>query len=396
MERIGIYTGTFNPVHLGHLRAARYALDALRLDRVLMVPDGITPHKTMPADSPTGQQRLRMLELCLEDEPGLECTGFAMNRVGITYTWQTVEQLRTDNPKAELFLLLGSDMLENLHQWREVAYILQNATLAVFCRGDKDEKTRLLQAQTELIQRGGNVILLDNPVTAISSTQLRRMLVFRCAGEFIPEKVQQFIYENGLYDTGRDYRKLPPDQLEQVVVRLLKANRVNHVLGCRQAAVELARIYGVDETDAARAALLHDITKALDGPLQLTLCREYGTILDDFSAKNPKTLHALTGSLVAERIFGENKAVVDAIRCHTTGKADMNLLEKIIYVADYMEPNRVFPGVEALRRLTYTDITQALELGLEMTLAMLREQGRDISPESQEALRFLREERGAV
>jgi nicotinate-nucleotide adenylyltransferase len=139
--------------------------------------------------------------------------------------------------------------------------------------------------------------------------------------------------------------------------------------------------------------LLHDITKALDGPLQLTICKQYDIILSGFSQRNPKTLHALTGSLVAERIFGENKAVVDAICSHTTGKGNMNTLEKIIYVADYMEPNRDFPGVEQLRSLAYTNLDKALKLGLEMTLAMLKSQGRDISPESQEALQYL-EDRG--
>ena len=179
------------------------------------------------------------------------------------------------------------------------------------------------------------------------------------------------------------------EDLEKTVVSLLKPNRVAHVLGCRDTAAELARIWGANEVDAARAGILHDITKALDGPLQLTLCKEYGIILDNFSSKNPKTLHALTGSLVAERIFGESAAVVSAIRSHTTGKAEMNLLEKIIYVADYMEPNRDFPGVAELRRLAYTDIDKALKLGLEMTLQMLRSQGREISPESQQALQYL-------
>jgi nicotinate-nucleotide adenylyltransferase len=164
---------------------------------------------------------------------------------------------------------------------------------------------------------------------------------------------------------------------------------VAHVLGCRDTAVALAQRWDADETDAARAGLLHDITKALDGPLQLTLCREYGIVLDEFSGRNPKTLHALTGSLVADRVFGENRAVVDAICSHTTGKPNMNTLEKIIYVADYMEPNRHFDGVEELRRLAFEDLDQALKLGLEMTLEMLRQQGREISPESQEALTFL-------
>jgi nicotinate-nucleotide adenylyltransferase len=215
------------------------------------------------------------------------------------------------------------------------------------------------------------------------------MLIFRCASGFLPPAVERFIYENGLYGTAEDCRGLTEERLEQKVINLLKPDRVAHVLGCRQTAVELARQYGADVTDAARAALLHDVTKALPGALQLTLCQGYGTMLDAFSTQNPKTLHALTGSLVAERVFGENPEVVRAIACHTTGKANMNLLEKIIYVADYMEPNRDFPGVEQLRSLAYVDIDRALELGLQMTLDMLRRQGRTISPESIDALRSL-------
>ena len=190
---------------------------------------------------------------------------------------------------------------------------------------------------------------------------------------FCPATLKAYMEEIGFCDHHADFRRLPMEKLEQVVISLLNPNRVNHVLGCRDTAVELARRWGENETDAARAGLLHDITKALDGPLQLTLCREYGTILDEFGYKYPKTLHALTGSLVAERIFGENDAVVSAICHHTTGKADMNLLEKIIYVADYMEPNRDFPGVEQLRQLAYTDLDGALKLGLTMTLQLLKE-----------------------
>ena len=97
----------------------------------------------------------------------------------------------------------------------------------------------------------------------------------------------------------------------------------------------------------------------------------------------------MTGSLVAERIFGEDEAVVSAICHHTTGKADMTLLEKIIYVADYMEPCRNFPGVEELRELAFSDITAALKLGLEITLRHLANLGDEVSPASQAALEFL-------
>ena len=188
---------------------------------------------------------------------------------------------------------------------------------------------------------------------------------------------------------GNEYRGLSLEALEQCVTALLKPSRVAHVLGCRDTAVALAKRWGADVTDAARAGLLHDITKALSGELQLTLCGAYGIMLDAFSKENPKTLHALTGSLVAERIFGESETVVSAVRHHTTGKADMSVLEKIIYVADYMEPNRDFPGVEKLRQLAFTDLDGALKLGLTMTLDMLHRQGSTVSPASREALDWL-------
>ena len=167
------------------------------------------------------------------------------------------------------------------------------------------------------------------------------------------------------------------------------AYRLEHSYRVANIAKMIAEKEGLNITDAVVAGLLHDITKALDGPLQLTLCGQYDIMLDAFSTQNPKTLHALTGSLVADRVFGEAEPVVKAICSHTTGKANMNTLEKIIYVADYMEPNRDFEGVEQLRHLAFTDLDAALKLGLEMTLAMLREQGREISPESQQALAWL-------
>ena len=210
-----------------------------------------------------------------------------------------------------------------------------------------------------------------------------------CKEYFCPPTLAAYMDETGFCEECADFRQLPMDKLEQVVIRLLKPSRVPHVLGCRDTAVALAKHWGANEVDAARAGLLHDITKALDGPRQLTLAGEYGIILNAFQQKYPKTLHALTGSLVAEHLFGENVAVVQAIRHHTTGKADMNLLEKIIYVADYMEPNRNFPGVEKLRELAFADLDAALKLGLTMTLELLNQQGSEVSPESREALAWL-------
>jgi nicotinate-nucleotide adenylyltransferase len=390
MERIGIYGGTFNPPHIGHIRAAMDAVRTLELTKLYVIPDRIAPHKEIPEGSPSPQQRLEMLRLTLSREKNVEVSDIELRREGKSYTYETVEQLRAMHPDAELILLMGTDMFLTFHRWRCPEKILAEAALGVFYRGDRDEKTAIDVRKAEMEAAGHTVHLVCNDVVDISSTDLRRMLVFRCAAPFLPTGVAEYIHQNGLYATGRDYRNLPMDDLEKVVVSLLKANRVNHVLGCRDTAVLLAKRWGADETDAARAGILHDITKALDGPLQLTLCAEYGTILSDFGKKYPKTLHALTGALVAERIFGENEAVVNAIRHHTTGKANMSLLEKIIYVADYMEPNRDIPGVDELRHLAFTDLDAALKRGLEMTLEHLKRQGSEVSPESWDAFNFLK------
>lgn len=396
MERIGIYGGTFNPPHVGHIYAARQAARILKLDKLLMVPTGIAPHKQLPADSATPAQRLEMLQLAIEADPELQVSDIEIRRDGPSYTWETVQQLQQMYPDSQLILLMGTDMFLSFWNWREPEKIAEIAELAVLYRGDANEK-QLIQQQKRLSEeKGARVTVIENETVTISSTDLRRMLIFDCASEFLPKGVEHYIRENGIYGTGKDCKNLSMPELETVVIGLLKPNRVAHVLGCRDTAVQLARHWGADEEDAARAGILHDITKALDGPLQLTLCRQYGMMLDTFSENNPKTLHALTGSLVAERIFGENQRVVDAIYSHTTGKANMNLLEKIIYVADYMEPVRNFPGVERLRELAFSDLDGALELGLQMTLELLIEQKREISPGTREALADLKKKRCAA
>ena len=389
MERIGIYGGTFNPPHLGHMLAAAQAVKLLRLDKLLLIPDRIAPHKVLPEGSASPDQRMQMLQMASAGIEKAEVSDIELRREGTSFTYLTILELKQLYPDAELVLIMGTDMFLSFDKWRETGIITDNAALGVLYRGEKGEKAAIDAKKAEMEAGGVKIELIENEITAISSTDLRRMLIFGCADPFLPEGVGAYIREKGLYGTGRDYRSLSEAELEQVVVSLLKPNRVAHVLGCRDMAVELAKRWGADVTDAARAGLLHDITKAIDGPLQLTLCSEYGTMLNDFSRRYPKTLHALTGSLVADRIFGEKEAVVNAIRHHTTGKADMSLLEKIIYIADYVEPNRTIPGVDRLRHLAFTDLDAALKMGLQMTVSYLNEQGSEVSPESREALAWL-------
>ena len=386
--RIGIYGGTYSPPPIGHLRAAEYAIEALKLDRLLLIPTGVSPHKAMSAGA-TSADRLQMLRLSAANMEKAQVSDIEIRRQGSSYTVDTLRAIREENPGAELVLLMGTDLFVSFLSWREPEAIMALATLAVFCRGERGERERIEAQKENLEAMGAKIRLVENPVNAISSTDLRRMLVFGCADPFLMSGVGDYIREKGLYGLDRERKNLPMEELEKEVIALMNPNRVAHVLGCRDTAVELARVYGENEVDAARAGLLHDITKAIDGPLQLTLCDEYGLVLDTFSRSFPKTLHALTGSLVAQRIFGENERVVSAICHHPTGRANMTLLEKIIYIADYVEPNRDFPGVEEMRAMAYTDLDRAVLMGLESAVAHVRRQGQGLAPATLEALEFL-------
>ena len=160
------------------------------------------------------------------------------------------------------------------------------------------------------------------------------------------------------------------------------------VLGCEAEAVRLAERWGEDVGDAAEAGILHDITKKLEKPEQLLLCGKYGIMVDAIEKESSKLLHAKTGAFLARERFGVSERVRDAIYWHTTARPGMTLLEKIIYMADYIEPNRDFEGVEKLRDLAYADLDEAMILGLEMSIEDIRSYGVEPHPRSREALEW--------
>lgn len=183
----------------------------------------------------------------------------------------------------------------------------------------------LEQAARLRTQFGASVQILDNRFIEISSSTIRRMLVFGCAESYLAPGVLARIQTEKLYGVGENLKHLPFAKLKEKSLALHKEKRVAHVIGCSETAAALARRWGADETDAARAGILHDVTKALDGPEQLRLCEKYGIMTDMFERTNTKLLHAKTGSAVAKEIFGENDAVCGAIYWHTTGKANKDI-----------------------------------------------------------------------
>jgi len=174
-------------------------------------------------------------------------------------------------------------------------------------------------------------------------------------------------------------------ELIAVLEQRLSEKRLAHVLGCAETACVLAEKTGESVQSAARAALLHDITRELSLPEQLKICEKYGIIIDSLEAGSVALLHSHTGAAVAEAEFAATPEIVRAIRLHTTGDRDMTRLDRILCLADYIEPTRAFPGVDALREAAAEDPDRALWQALCGTVAHLESKQMPVHPRTRSA-----------
>ena len=163
----------------------------------------------------------------------------------------------------------------------------------------------------------------------------------------------------------------------------LKPNRFQHSLNVAQSAVELAQRFGADEDKAYISGLLHDITKNDSYEKQLQIMEEHGILLTEVEENNPKLWHAISGSLFVQDVFGINdEEIIGAIRFHTTGKAGMTLLEKVIFIADYISAERDYKDVDVMRRLSNISLEQASLYALKFSLSSLSEKQKPIHVDS--------------
>lgn len=389
--KIGVYGGAFNPPHLGHITAARAVFGLLKLDKLLVIPTGHPPHKTLPSGSPTPDQRLEMTRLAME-QTGLgsraEILDLEIRREGSSYTADTLARLREQYPEDELWLLMGTDMFLTFHTWHEPERILSLAGIAAFGRTETDTEELFAVQRYSLCRRypQARIFTLSIPgVVDVSSTELRDRLAKGEEGSLLAPAVYGYILREKLYGTAADLKRLTLEQLRPVALSCLNHRRIPHVLGTEQEAVRLAKRWGADVDKARRAALLHDCTKKLSLSEQLALAERFQVPLDEMERREIKLLHAKTGAGVAEAVFGTDGEITNAIRWHTTGRGNMTLLEKVIYLADYIEPNRDFPGVEDLRQACYKDLDGGLLLGLEMTIGEMESRNAPIHPKTLEA-----------
>lgn len=381
--KIGIYGGSFNPPHKGHENAAEAAIAALGLDKLLVIPAGDPPHKQLAENTPTDTHRYNMAKLAFTDIDKCEVSDYELKEEGPSYTINTIRHFKEVYPDDELYLLMGTDMFITLDAWFEGVNIMRECSVVAFARNDGEMETIKAKRDEFLSKYGEDSIILDLPVTSCASSDVRRLLPCRLGCDYISDAVYWYIIRNRLYGAKPDFAWLRSKSHP-----MHKPKRVPHVIGCEEEAVRLALRWGADVENARTAGILHDITKICGLDEQLQLCRNYGIMTDALESQSEKLLHSKTGAATACEIFGVNSEVFSAIYWHTTGKADMTLLEKVLYLADYVEPNRDFEGVDELRRLCYTDIDDAMRLGLEMSVDDLNERGVPIHKNTFEALQF--------
>lgn len=386
--RLGILGGTFHPIHLGHLEMALSALKMLALDKVLLMVDRIPPHKEL-AEGAADSQRLEMVKLAAAPHPGLEASDFELMREGTSYTALTLTLLQERFPEEDLFFIMGSDMLRTLHTWYHPEIICAKAKLVCICRqgeegGEQEAAERLQKAY------GAEVILLP-PVREVSSTLIRKRTAQGLPiGHLVPPSVAEYICVHGLYAPD------PIPALTAAMEQHLKPGRFAHTVGVMLTAMEMAEHLGIDGEKARLGALLHDCAKSLSVEEQYALAaRARGQLMPTDIVP---IVHAPAGSVLSREVYGiEDEEVLQAICLHTTGESRMTPLDKLLFLADMVEPGRSFKGVETLRQKalcarSQKELDSALLLAIRHNICYIKEKGERLHPASLRALKTLEQE----
>ncbi len=369
--KVGIMGGTFDPIHIGHLILAEQACAQFKLDRILFMPTSHPPHKDGQAVTEAALRR-DMVLAAIRGNGKFLYSDMELKREGVTYTSDTLAQLKEEYPNTEFYFIMGADSLFTVDTWHKPQEIFDRAVVLAANRMDMPGDQ--LHEQIDYLRErfGGRIGLIEMPDIAVSSRQVRRLCAqgkpFRY---FVPEAVYDYILEHCLYraeepqeEEEEDEGVMKPDRLmiKEKLRHKLGIGRFEHTMGVAYTAACLAMRYGADMEDAELAGLLHDCAKQYDNETLLKRAAKYGLQVSDAERRNPSLLHAKVGAYLAEHKYDvEKQEILDAIRFHTTGRPGMSLLEKIVYVADYIEPRRFkAPNLKKIRELAFLDLDRTV------------------------------------
>ena len=373
--RIAIFGGSFDPIHNEHVQLARFAINELGLDKLFIMPAYAPPHKKGKTLSPDAD-RLEMCRLACAHLEKAEVSDYEIAKQGVSYTYLTCKHFKEQYPSAELFWLVGTDMLRDFPTWKNPEEILSYATLAVCGRNEAEGWIEKEQAKFFRLF-GKKFVYLSYNGKDVSSTKIR---VFAGAGmrltEFVPANVEAYIQESGLYKIA----------FADKALALEKEKRQAHSLRVAELAAKRAVELKIPEKRAIEAALLHDCAKNLDSASPylkgFTMPTQWGEV--------PKEVaHQFAGAYVCEKYFGvTDEEILNAVRYHTSGRENMSVLEKLIFLADMLEPDRHYDCADTLRALFWKDLDECLTLALEETLKFLEKKGGEVYPLTRMAYEF--------
>jgi len=349
---------------------------------VFVMPAHTPPHKPYRILS-SDADRLEMCRLAFSPVPQVEISDYEITQGGTSYTYLTCRHFRTLFPDAEIFFLVGTDMLRDFPTWKHPQSIVEDVTVAVCGRNDTDG---WWDAEQKIFTEkfGKSFARVDYNGEDVSSTKIR---VLAGAGmrltDFLDEKTAGYI-------RGKDLYKIPN---ADKALALEKTERQAHSIRVANLAAARALKLKIPERQAIAAALFHDCAKNLspDSPYL------EGFIPPDIWGEVPKSVwHQYAGGFVAEHVFGvADEDVLNAVRYHTSGRPNMSELEKLIFLADMLEEERRYEGVDMLRRLFWQgeSLDECLETALFETLKFLETKKADVYPLTQQAYLFYKKER---
>lgn len=389
-KKIAIMGGTFDPIHYGHLVAAEAVRQEMGIERVVFIPTGRPPHKK---DSRVmhNEHRYLMTVLATVTNPYFDVSRIEIDRPGMTYTIDTIKDIkRYCDDDCQLYFITGADAINQILTWKNAQELLGLCDFVAVTRPEYN-RDKLMHNLNELeSQFKSKLHFLEIPALAISSTDIRnRVLSHKTIKYLVPEAVEEYIMKNELY-IGEATQDTLVDTINKRLHYLLNPKRFAHTQGVADEAVKLAGLYGVDTHSAYIAGLLHDCAKDYTSDEKLQMCEEYGIELDEILVNQVDLTHSFLGAKVAEEEFGiKDTDILNSIKYHTTGRANMSKLEKIIYLADFFEPNRkYFDGIVEIKKLAYEDLDKAMAFSLRNTIDYNEKKKRLIHPLSIEALKY--------
>ncbi len=379
MKKIGILGGTFNPIHNGHLALASAAMEQYGLEEVWLMPSKLPPHKSHFAML-SEEHRLTMTQLAAKTNEKFRVSDFELAREGLTYTSDTLELLKEEYPEIRFYFIIGGDSLVNFLSWWRPERILELATLLAAGRTGY-EAEQVEKATSDLRERFpeaeiGTVELSDYP---ISSNEIREAFFTgepERVKQYLPDRVYAYIQEHRLFS------KVTFSELDAEMQRVLPRKRYLHSVAVAHLAAAYAVSSGYAPERALIAGILHDCAKAYSDEQLVSDCEKYSVPVTEVERRNGFLLHGKLGAYYArKRYFITDEEILSAISYHTTGRPGMTDLEKVVFLADYLEPFRTqptTPDLNEIRRIAFQDIDRAVYLALKNTLRYLGESGQEI------------------